>query len=99
VVLGPDVKVQGSLAPEAVKRVFAARRGAFFHCWETNEHPAELKVSLKLAIGADGAVTAAEARGADGPLAACLVKVARATRFPAPAGPVTIHYPLVFRAE
>ncbi len=95
----PD-DVHGSLSPEVIRKVMTARRGAFKQCWESNGLPPDLKVTLEVEVGSDGTPTGARALGAQGELAACLIRAVRATRFPSPGGAsFSFRFPLVFTVQ
>lgn len=100
--------VQGSLAPEIIRRVIRRHINEARYCYErvlVRNPGAEGMVRVRFVIGADGQVQSSALEG-DTPesmreVAACVVRAVRRWRFPRPegGGVVVVRYPFVFQPD
>lgn len=96
--------VRGSLAVEVIRRVLRRHRSGLELCYDTARRPEPTlagQLSLRLTVGANGAVTAvalAPAGPASAELRACVRGLLEQVVFPAPAagGVVSVDVPLTF---
>ena len=97
-------QVQGSLAPELIRRIVRARFNSLRFCYEkglqTNPTLAG-RVAVKFVIDANGAVPTAQDAGStlsDATVVSCMVGVFKVMQFPKPQGGgiVVVNYPIVF---
>ena len=96
-VRGAATTVQGSLAPDVIKRVIQASTARMRLCYERTQPAPAVKVTAHFVIGRDGAVSTISTSGGSPTLSACVTGVFRGLRFPAPAEPVKVSYPLSFQ--
>jgi hypothetical protein len=95
----PDKQVSGSVDKTVLVAAVRDRSAGFERCWADSGRTGELKVQLRISLDAGGQVTSVSAGGADGTLATCLERAAKAITFAAPGAPVQFTYPLVFRTN
>jgi len=106
---GPDASATPAKAPapprgegDPLGRAFAGRRGQVARCVERNASGVQgaPEIVIRFRIGTDGSVTSADLQPASlqgTPMGACVLEVARGTRFPPQAAPVSFRIPVSFR--
>jgi hypothetical protein len=98
-----DLTVNGRLPREVIQRIVRQNYGRFRFCYEDglrrNPH-LEGRVTVRFAIGRDGAVSAAQNGDSDLPDASvvtCVIRAYMNLSFPPPEGGiVTVVYPIMF---
>jgi hypothetical protein len=95
--------VSGRLPPEVIQRIVRQNYGRFRFCYEqglASNPNLEGRVSVRFAIGRDGAVSFAANAGSDMPnsgVVSCVVQSYYGLSFPSPEGGiVTVVYPIMF---
>jgi len=97
------VAVSGRLPPEVVTRILRQNHGRFRRCYEEglrNNPNLAGRVTTRIVIGRDGAVSVVGNGGSDlpdGGVVQCVIRSAYGLSFPQPEGGiVTVSYPLLF---